>query len=77
MAAMAAHATLGNARGNKRRIYTTIMHEEHVRRKGRSKIGLAFGICKKIGTFCSFGAQDSWIDKERGKSVVCTLVLKT
>jgi hypothetical protein len=39
--------------------------------------GLAFGICKKFGTFRSFGAQDSWIEKERGKSVVCTLVLKT
>jgi hypothetical protein len=35
------------------------------------------GICKKFGTFRSFGAQDSWIEKERGKSVVCTLVLKT
>jgi hypothetical protein len=40
MAAMAAQATLGNARGNKRRIYATIMHEEHGRRKGRSKTGV-------------------------------------
>ncbi len=40
MAAMAAHATLGNARGNKRRIYATIMHEENGRRKGTSKTGV-------------------------------------
>jgi hypothetical protein len=40
MAAMAAHATLGNSRGNKRRIYATSMHEERGRRKSRSKTGV-------------------------------------
>ncbi len=40
-------------------------------------LGLALGICKRFGTFRSFGAQDSWIEKERGKSIVSTLVLKT
>jgi hypothetical protein len=40
VAAMAANATLGNAHGNKRRIYATIMHEERGRRKGRSKTGV-------------------------------------
>ncbi|CAK9858745.1 unnamed protein product [Sphagnum jensenii] len=43
MDAMAAHATLGNARANKRRIYATIMHEEHGRRKGRSNAGVGLG----------------------------------